>query len=64
MKIFAKPQTNEARARFDLLTSFRQGNRSVDEWHNAVQAEVSLAKYPPEKVSILHRDVFCFFSEG
>ena len=26
-----KPQTNEMRARFDLLTSFRQGNYSVDE---------------------------------
>ena len=28
---FCKPQENEVRARFDLLTSFRQGNRSVDE---------------------------------
>ena len=28
---FCKPQTNEVRARFDLLTSFKQGNRSVDE---------------------------------
>ena len=34
---FCKPQSNEVRARFDLLTSFRQGNRSVDEWYNAVQ---------------------------
>ena len=32
-----KPQSNEVRARFDLLTSFRQGERSVDEWYNAVQ---------------------------
>ena len=46
---------------FDLLTSFRQGNRSVDEWYNAVQAQVNLAKYPPETVKILHRDIFCFF---
>ena len=29
---FCKPQANEVRARFDLLTSFCQGNRSVDEW--------------------------------
>ena len=29
---FCKPQTNEVRARFDLLTSFRQGNHSIDEW--------------------------------
>ena len=28
---FYKPQTNEVRARLDLLTSFRQGNRSVNE---------------------------------
>ena len=45
---FCKPQTNEVRARFDLLTSFRQSNQSVDEWYNTVQAQVSLAKYPPE----------------
>ena len=30
---FCKPQTNEVRARFDLLTSFRQGDRSVDEFY-------------------------------
>ena len=58
---FCKTQTNEVRARFDLLTSFRQGNTSVDEWCNAVQAQVSLAKYPPETVSILHRNIFWFF---
>ena len=58
---FCKPQTNEVRARFDLLTSFRQENRSVNEWYNAVQAQVSLAKYPPETASILYRDIFCFF---
>ena len=58
---FCKPQTNDVRARFDLLTSFRQGNQSVDEWYNAVQAQVSLAKYPPETASILHWDIFWFF---
>ena len=58
---FCKPQTNGVKARFDLLTSFRQGNRSVDEWYNAVQAQVSLAKYPPETASILHRDILWFF---
>ena len=35
---FCKSQANEARAHFDLLTSFRQGTRSVDEWYNMVQA--------------------------
>ena len=34
---FSKAQSNEVRARFDLLTSFRQGERSVDEWYNVVQ---------------------------
>ena len=55
---FCKPQTNEVRARFDLLTSFRQGDHSVDKWNNAVQAQINLAKYPPETAKILHRDVF------
>ena len=58
---FCKPQTNEVRARFDLLTSFKQGNCSVDEWYNVVQAQVSLAKYTQENASILHRDIFWFF---
>ena len=48
---FSKPQTNEVRARFDLLTSFHQGNRNADEWYNAIQAQVNLAKYPAK---ILH----------
>ena len=58
---FLKPQSNEVRACFDLLTSFHQGNRNVDEWYNAVQAQVNLAKYPLETAKILHRDIFCFF---
>ena len=58
---FCKLQSNEVRAQFDLLTSFRQGNCSVDEWHNAVQAQVNLAKYPPETAKILHCDIFWFF---
>ena len=58
---FCKPQSNKVHATFDLLTSFRQGSHSVDEWYNAVQAQVNLAKYPPETVKILHRDIFCFF---
>ena len=58
---FSKPQTNEVRAHFDLLTSFQQGNRNIDEWYNAVQAQVNLAKYPLETAKILHRDIFWFF---
>ena len=60
-KEFCKPQANEVRARFDQLTSFCQGNRSVDEWYNAVQAQVCLAKYPPETANISHHDIFWFF---
>ena len=29
---YCKPQSNEVRARFDLLTSFCQGNCSIDDW--------------------------------
>ena len=56
-----KPQSNEVRARFDLLTSFRPGERIVDEWYNAAQTQVALAKYPQETAKILHRDIFWFF---
>ena len=53
-KDFCKPQSNEVHAQFDLLTSFHQGNKSVNEWYNAVQAQVNLAKYLPETAKILH----------
>ena len=58
---FSKPQTNKVRDCFDLLTSFHQGTRNMDEWYNAIQAQLNLAKYPPETAKILHRDIFCFF---
>ena len=37
-KEFSKPESNEVRACFDLLTCFHQGNRNVDGWYNACQA--------------------------
>ena len=58
---FCKPQANEVRACFDLLISFRQGTKCIDEWYNTVQAQINLAKYPLETAKILHRDIFCFF---
>ena len=58
---FCKPQANELRARFDLLTSFKQADMSVDEWYNAVQTQVSLCKYSHGTAQILHRDIFWFF---
>ena len=33
----------------------------MDEWYNADQAQINLAKYPQETARILHRDIFCFF---
>ena len=56
---FCKPQANEVRARFDLLTGFYQGNRSVDKWYNVVQ--VSLAQYPQETANIFHNYIVWFF---
>ena len=58
---FCKLQSNEVHPQFDLLTSFHQGNNSVNEWYNTVQAQVNLVKYPPETAEILHCDIFCFF---
>ena len=49
---FSSAQSNEVRAQFNLLASFKQGNRIVDEWYNVVQAQVNLAKYPPETAKI------------
>ena len=58
---YCKPQSNEVWARFDLLTTFRQGNHSVYEWYNAIQVQVNLTKYPLETAKIHHRDIFWFF---
>ena len=47
----------------DLTFSQASGKEvtAVDEWYNAVQAQVNLAKYHPETAKILHRDIFWFF---
>ena len=58
---FCKLQSNEVPAQFYLLTSFCQGNKSISEWYNNIQVQLNLAKYPPENVKILHRDIFWFF---
>ena len=58
---FCKPQSNEVRARFDLLITFRQGDKSMDEWFNAVQTQINLCNYPSETASILQRDIFWFY---
>ena len=33
----------------------------VDEWYNAVQTQINLARYQAETAKILHRDIFWFF---
>ena len=58
---FCKLQLNEVHAQSNLLTRFCQGNKSVNKWYNAVQAQVNLARYPPETAKILHCDIFWFF---
>ena len=58
---FCKPQSKEVRAHFDLLASFCQGNKSMDEWYNTLQAQVNLVRYPPETAMILHHDICLFF---
>ena len=39
---FCKPQSNAVHARFNLLMTFWQGNRSIDEWYNAVQVHITV----------------------
>ena len=58
---FCKSQSNEMRAWCNLLTSFHQGNKSINEWYNAVQEQGNLVKYPPETAKILHQHIFWFF---
>ena len=54
-------QSNEVRAQFDLLTNFRQGDKSVDKKFSAVQAQINLCNYHSETASILQRDIFWFY---
>ena len=58
---FCKPQSNAVHARFNLLTAFGQGNRSIDEWYNAVLVHIPLCEYPKEMAAILTRDIFLVF---
>ena len=41
--------------------TFQQGNRSIGEWYNVVQAHISLCEYPAETAAILTRGIFWFF---
>ena len=58
---FCKPRSNAVHAWYNLFTTFWQGNRSIDEWYNVVQAHISLCECPQETAAILTRDIFWFF---
>ena len=58
---FCKPQSNAVCIRFDLLTAFWQGNRSIDEWYNTVLVHITLCEYPKEIAAIITRNIFCFY---
>ena len=58
---FSKPQTNKVRLVSTYSPVLGRGVGNVDEWYNAVQAQVNLAKYPLEMAKILHCDIFWFF---
>ena len=60
---FCKPQSNEGVQDLTFSQASRQESHSVDEWYNAVQAQVNLVKYPPKTANILHRDIFRFSCE-
>ena len=49
------------RVGLDLTCSQASGKATVSLWDNAVQTQLTLAKYPPETAKILHRDIFWFF---
>ena len=55
---FCKPQTNEVRDSFDLLTCFIQGNHPVDECYNAVQAQLFFCQVPTRNCMYFCIDIF------
>ena len=56
---YCKPQSNDVQARFDLLTSFRQGNHSIDEWYNAVPGTSKFGQISPQKLPKYSTGTFC-----
>ena len=58
LKISVNDNPNAVCAQFNLLTTFQQGNRSIDEWYNAVQVHIPICEYPPETAAILTRNIF------
>ena len=58
---FCKPLSNEVRAHFDLLTSFRQGNKSVDKLVQCSASTSQSSKIPPRNIQNHAQRYFWFF---
>ena len=61
MKIFASHKHMKSELDLTCFQALDKEYRSVDEWYNAVQAQVSFFRYPQETANILHCDIFWFF---
>ena len=58
---FASHKPMKSGSDLTCLQASDRGNHSVDEWYNAVQAQVSLAKYPPENSSVSCTETYSVF---
>ena len=56
-----KPQSYAVCTQFNLLATFQQGIRSIDEWYNVVQVHIPLCEYPQDTAATFTMDIFCFF---
>ena len=57
---YCKPQSNELRARYDVLKKLTQGSLPADDWMTKLQSQLHLCNYQPEMEEILLRDLFLF----
>ena len=57
---YCKPQSNELRARYDILKKLTQGSLPADDWMTKLQSQLHLCNYQPEMEEVLLRDLFLF----
>ena len=57
---YCKPQSNELRARYDVLKKLTQGSLPADDWMTKLQSQLHLCNYQPEMEEVLLRDLFLF----
>ena len=57
---YCKPQSNELRARYDVLKKLTQGSLPADDWMTKLQSQLHLCNYKPEMEEVLLRDLFLF----